>query len=60
MPQRALPLPSCRDCDGFATAAVTTGDRHRDGTRVTLHVTCPACKGTGHAVPTPTLTRVGR
>ncbi|GGW54278.1 hypothetical protein GCM10010503_34400 [Streptomyces lucensis JCM 4490] len=39
----------CRDCDGHATAHITTGTRHRDGTRVTFRVTCPACKGTGTA-----------
>ncbi|MEU4032573.1 hypothetical protein [Streptomyces collinus] len=41
----------CRDCDGHATAHITTGARHRDGTRATLRVTCPACKGTGHTAP---------
>ncbi|MEU3823912.1 hypothetical protein AB0F36_01150 [Streptomyces sp. NPDC029080] len=39
----------CRDCDGHATVHITTGSRHRDGTRVTLRVTCPACQGTGTA-----------
>lgn len=47
MPQHAQNTRVCRDCDGFATAAITTGTRHRDGTRVTLRVSCPACKGTG-------------
>ncbi|MGY1499304.1 hypothetical protein ACW4TU_22420 [Streptomyces sp. QTS52] len=47
MPQLVPNLPVCRDCDGFATAAITTGTRHRDGSRVTLRVTCPACQGTG-------------
>ncbi|MFF8357265.1 hypothetical protein ACF063_27875 [Streptomyces chartreusis] len=51
MPQRAQKTPVCRDCDGFAAAAITTGTRHRDGTRSTLTVTCPACQGTGHAHP---------
>ncbi|MCX4235514.1 hypothetical protein [Streptomyces ortus] len=41
----------CRACDGFAAAVITTGTRHRDGTRVTLRVTCPACQGTGHTTP---------
>ncbi|MGW6013770.1 hypothetical protein [Streptomyces sp. NPDC055210] len=41
----------CRACDGFATAVITTGTRHCDGTRATLHVTCPACQGTGHRAP---------
>ncbi|MEU1406940.1 hypothetical protein ABZ471_32135 [Streptomyces sp. NPDC005728] len=47
MPQRAQNTPVCRDCDGFATAAITTGTRNGDGSRATLTVTCPACKGTG-------------
>ncbi|MGW3066233.1 hypothetical protein ACWDA8_22680 [Streptomyces sp. NPDC001130] len=47
MPQRAQNTPVCRDCDGFATAAITTGTRNTDGTRATLTVTCQACKGTG-------------
>ncbi|WP_424887657.1 hypothetical protein [Streptomyces sp. XH2] len=51
MPQRALNTPVCRDCDGFATAAITTGPRHTDGTRATFRIPCPACKGTGHALP---------
>ena len=49
MPQPAQNTRVCHDCDGFATAAITTGTRHRDGTRVTLRVTCPACKGTDTA-----------
>ncbi|WP_308407440.1 GGDEF domain-containing protein [Streptomyces olivochromogenes] len=49
MPQRTLRRRICRDCDGFAIAAITTGTRHLDGTRVTLRVPCPACKGTGAA-----------
>ncbi|WP_395758644.1 hypothetical protein OIE82_10960 [Streptomyces althioticus] len=51
MPQHAQNTRVCRDCDGFATAAITTGTRHRDGTRVTLRVACPACKGTGRTAP---------
>ncbi|KOV90638.1 MULTISPECIES: hypothetical protein [unclassified Streptomyces] len=57
MPQRAQNTPICRDCDGFATAAITTGTRRPDGTRATLTVTCPTCKGTGHTTPAPALTR---
>ncbi|MFI1762427.1 hypothetical protein ACH41H_10320 [Streptomyces sp. NPDC020800] len=49
MPQRAQNTPVCRDCDGFATAAITTGTRHRDGTRATLTVACPTCQGSGTA-----------
>ncbi|MGW1835850.1 hypothetical protein [Streptomyces sp. NPDC002067] len=39
----------CRDCDGFPTAAITTGQTNPDGTRRTLTITCPTCKGTGTA-----------
>ncbi|MGA4970915.1 hypothetical protein ACPCC5_19385 [Streptomyces pseudogriseolus] len=59
MPQHAQNTRVCRDCDGFATAAITTGTRHRDGTRVTLRVACPACKGTGRTAPAG-LVRAGR
>jgi DnaJ-class molecular chaperone len=37
----------CRDCDGFPVVAIDTGQRHRDGSRVTLRAHCPACKGNG-------------
>ncbi|MFD5630349.1 hypothetical protein [Streptomyces sp. NPDC127072] len=66
MPQHVPNTPLCRDCDGFATAAIATGARHRDGSRVTLRVTCTACtactacKGTGHTVPASALVRAGR
>ncbi|MGW9592443.1 hypothetical protein ACWHLZ_19245 [Streptomyces chartreusis] len=43
--------PLCRNCDGFPVVAITTGDRHRDGSRVLLRVVCSACHGTGHAHP---------
>jgi DnaJ-class molecular chaperone len=56
MPQHAR---ICRDCDGFATVTITTGTRNDDGTRATLRVTCPTCKGTGHTTPA-TLARIGR
>ncbi|MFD5359193.1 hypothetical protein ACFWJ2_07335 [Streptomyces tendae] len=59
MPQHAQNTRVCRDCDGFATAAITTGTRHRDGTRATLRITCTACKGTGHVVSIA-LARTGR
>ncbi|MEV5184497.1 hypothetical protein AB0K88_32635 [Streptomyces werraensis] len=59
MPQHAQNTRVCRDCDGFATAAITTGARHLDGSRVTLHVACPACKGTGHTAPAGVV-RAGR
>ncbi|MBJ7001720.1 hypothetical protein JG491_16835 [Streptomyces sp. CRPSP2-6A1] len=41
----------CRDCDGFARAAIATGTRNSDGTRTTLRVDCPACHGTGTTAP---------
>ncbi|NEA82725.1 hypothetical protein G3I30_27545 [Actinospica acidiphila] len=59
MPQHASNTRVCRDCDGFATAAITTGTRHRDGTLATLRVTCPACKGTGRTSPAGVV-RAGR
>ncbi|MCQ8830525.1 hypothetical protein [Streptomyces malaysiensis] len=40
----------CPACGGFPVAAVTTGARHRDGSRVTIRVTCPACHGRGYAL----------
>nr|WP_320775545.1 hypothetical protein [Streptomyces sp. CRN 30] len=51
MPQPAPVTRVCRACDGFATAVITTGARHRDGTRATRRLSCPACKGTGHTTP---------
>ncbi|MEV7131088.1 hypothetical protein [Streptomyces sp. NPDC093260] len=60
MPQHAKTARVCRDCDGFAAVAITTGALHRDGTRATLRVVCPACKGTGHAVSAAGLAHAGR
>ncbi|MFJ8271693.1 hypothetical protein ACIQ8G_15305 [Streptomyces sp. NPDC094154] len=60
MPQRARNTRVCRDCDGFASVAITTGTRYLDGTRATLHVQCPACQGTGHTTPAADLARAGR
>ncbi|MYX34163.1 MULTISPECIES: hypothetical protein [unclassified Streptomyces] len=60
MPQHALNRPVCRDCDGFPVVAITTGTRLPDGTRATLRVTCPACRGTGYTTPAPVLARTGR
>ncbi|MGW1804710.1 hypothetical protein [Streptomyces sp. NPDC002078] len=60
MPQHAQNTPICRDCDGFATVHITTGTRHRDGTRATLRISCPTCKGTGHTLPAPVLVQAGR
>lgn len=58
MPQHARNTSVCRDCNGFAAAAIDTGTRHLDGTRATLRVRCPACKGTGRTLPA--LVRAGR
>nr|WP_030553047.1 hypothetical protein [Streptomyces exfoliatus] len=41
----------CRDCDGFATVTITTGLPAVDGTRDTVRVNCPTCRGLGHTVP---------
>ncbi|WP_189219181.1 MULTISPECIES: hypothetical protein [Streptomyces] len=61
MPEHAPNTRVCRECDGFATATISTGARHRDGTRATLTVACPACKGTGRTHrTTPALQRAGR
>ncbi|MFB8777113.1 hypothetical protein [Streptomyces broussonetiae] len=51
MPSHTPNRPVCRDCDGFCVALVTTGQRHRDGSRVLLRVVCHACQGTGHPTP---------
>ncbi|MBQ1099722.1 hypothetical protein KBY55_27580 [Streptomyces sp. b94] len=37
----------CPNCDGFATAAVSSGDRDASGQLPTLAVDCPACHGAG-------------
>ncbi|MFK4146935.1 hypothetical protein [Streptomyces sp. NPDC004065] len=54
MPQHARNTRVCRDCDGFASVAITTG------TRATIRITCPACKGTGRTTPVPVLARTER
>jgi hypothetical protein len=59
MPDSTPHTRVCRDCDGFATAAITTGTRHTDGTRATLTLACSACKGTGRVLPAA-LVRVGK
>ncbi|MFE9800603.1 hypothetical protein ACFYP6_17320 [Streptomyces goshikiensis] len=59
MPQSASTPPVCRDCDGFATATITTGLRTANGTRETLPVHCPACRGLGRSVPAG-LVRAGK
>ncbi|WP_328620287.1 hypothetical protein [Streptomyces sp. NBC_00354] len=59
MPQHAQIKPVCRECDGFATAVITTGTRTDDGTRTTVRVHCTACRGLGRLVPA-VLVRIGR
>ncbi|WP_327392957.1 MULTISPECIES: hypothetical protein [unclassified Streptomyces] len=61
----AQPTPArarrCRDCDGFPVVHITTGTRHRDGSRATLRVTCRACHGTGtYRTAAPAAARAGR
>ena len=46
----------CPNCDGFATVAIPSGARHRDGSRVLLRVDCGTCHGTGTAPLRPRLT----
>ncbi|MFC9464077.1 hypothetical protein [Streptomyces coelicoflavus] len=60
MPQHASTARICRDCDGFPAVAITTGTRHADGTRATLRVTCPTCKGTGTTTSAASFVRAGR
>ncbi|MFF1638403.1 hypothetical protein ACFVXA_12350 [Streptomyces sp. NPDC058246] len=61
MPQHHPDTRVCPDCNGFASVAVTTGARHRDGSRVTLRIDCRACKGAGIVlVRRPILASVGR
>ncbi|MGW0913978.1 hypothetical protein ACWD1Z_19835 [Streptomyces sp. NPDC002784] len=50
MPASASNSPVCRNCNGFPVVSITTGDRHRDGSRVLLRVVCHACQGTGNAL----------
>ncbi|GAB2956634.1 hypothetical protein [Streptomyces heilongjiangensis] len=48
MTQRTTPSPRiCSNCDGFGSAAITTGGRDRHGHLRTVTADCPACKGTG-------------
>ncbi|MEU5773575.1 hypothetical protein ABZ819_09815 [Streptomyces venezuelae] len=60
MPQHTPPQPICGNCDGFPTVAITTGTRHRDGSRVTVPATCRGCNGTGHTAPAAALAKAGR
>ncbi|MBI0300695.1 hypothetical protein JBE04_41155 [Streptomyces sp. PRKS01-29] len=48
MPQRTSLTPrSCPNCDGFASAAITTGGRDQCGHLHTSTADCPVCHGTG-------------
>ncbi|WP_413808531.1 hypothetical protein [Streptomyces sp. OE57] len=48
MTQRTSAAPrSCPNCDGFASAAITTGGRDQCGHLLTITADCPACHGTG-------------
>ncbi|MFI5554285.1 hypothetical protein [Streptomyces sp. NPDC051738] len=61
MPVRLSNRPVCHYCDGFPVVAITTGVRHRNGSRVTLTVICPVCQGTGHShSPAAALALVGK
>ncbi|MFF0432379.1 hypothetical protein ACFYU9_09190 [Streptomyces sp. NPDC004327] len=59
MPQTIQAPRICRDCDGFATATITTGLKTADGTRDTIRVNCRTCRGLGHTVPAA-LARAGK
>ncbi|MEV0445372.1 hypothetical protein AB0I84_38690 [Streptomyces spectabilis] len=54
------PVRLCAYCWGFPVVTVTTGARHRNGTRKTLRVTCPDCNGTGTRGRRVALATVGR
>ncbi|MET9619371.1 hypothetical protein ABZZ37_01195 [Streptomyces sp. NPDC006464] len=41
----------CHACDGFATATITTGLTSANGTRDTIQVNCPTCRGLGRTIP---------
>ncbi|MEU5215118.1 hypothetical protein AB0G79_02825 [Streptomyces sp. NPDC020807] len=60
MPENSLARRVCRDCDGFATATITTGLRTDDGARDTIPVHCTTCRGTGTRTAPTTLARAGR
>lgn len=63
MPQHT-PAPAharrCADCDGFATVAITTGQRTPGGQRQTITLACRTCHGTGHTTPAAGLVRAGK
>ncbi|MEV7340577.1 hypothetical protein [Streptomyces sp. NPDC093544] len=41
----------CPDCDGFASAKVTSGGRDRHGHLLTITARCITCRGTGTIRP---------
>ncbi|MGW3038473.1 hypothetical protein ACWC9T_00165 [Kitasatospora sp. NPDC001159] len=48
MPQHNhAPTRICPNCSGFASVAIATGVRLRDGSRDTVPVTCQTCDGAG-------------
>ncbi|MGY5046878.1 hypothetical protein ACWDE0_14730 [Streptomyces sp. 900105755] len=54
MPQRTGPKPRiCPNCDGFASAAITTGGRNQCGHLHTTTADCPTCHGTGTTAARP-------
>jgi hypothetical protein len=59
-PNPAIPANAriCPNCDGFATAAISTGGRDARGHLHTLTVDCRACHGTG-TVPIPARLLIG-
>ncbi|WP_328768617.1 hypothetical protein [Streptomyces sp. NBC_00286] len=50
-PVLAAPARTCPNCDGFATAAVTSGGRDQHGHLHTITVHCTTCHGTGTVRP---------
>ncbi|MFJ2926598.1 hypothetical protein ACIPIU_16575 [Streptomyces massasporeus] len=55
MTHRTAPSPRiCPNCDGHASAAITTGGRDRHGHLRTITVDCRACHGLGTVQPHPT------
>ncbi|MGW2379116.1 hypothetical protein [Streptomyces sp. NPDC001658] len=52
-PARAATARICPNCDGFATAAVSSGARDASGRLPTLTVDCPTCHGTGTVASSP-------
>ncbi|MGW6566928.1 hypothetical protein [Streptomyces sp. NPDC054975] len=59
MPETTQAPRICRDCDGFATATITTGLQTAHGMRHTVRVHCTTCQGTGHTNTVAILVRAG-